>query len=156
MKQLSIYEDLSLGGSAMPSQADLEAPRLENQEINQTQTPANVTEIIITHERTNAFQMLLPMLTHLNQDQRWLAWVDPPIQMLKKWREQHQGLLGNDIMVIRSDKNQSALDLSEKALRAGTCHAVIVWSENLSQDQFEALEAASAEGNSHGIVLRSR
>lgn len=122
----------------------------------QEDVPANVTEIIIAKDKADRVQMLLPMLTHLNQDARWLAWVDPPIQLLKRWREQSDKLCNDDIMIIRSDANHSALELSQRALRAGTCHAVIVWTEHLSQEQFDALEQASAEGDSHGIVLRSR
>lgn len=116
---------------------------------------ANVTEIIIAREKADSFQMILPMLNHLNQESRWLAWIDPPIELLKKWRNQSE-LDTGDIMVIRSDEKRSALELTQKALRAGTCHAAIVWTDNLNSSDFSALEAASAEGNSHGIVLRYR
>ena len=38
----------------------------------------NVTEIILPEEQVENFQLLLPMLTQLNQEKRWLAWIDPP------------------------------------------------------------------------------
>lgn len=119
-------------------------------------TKANVTEIIIAKDKADSVQLILPMLTHLNQEKRWLAWIDPPIQLLKQWKSMPQNLNTNDIMVIRSTDRKSALDLTEQALEAGTCHAVIVWTKQLSQEAFMKLEHASAKGNSHGIALRYR
>ncbi|TNC82073.1 MAG: LexA family transcriptional regulator [Oleiphilus sp.] len=175
MKQLSMY-DQTLGSTA--SVADTTLPELaafhtletapeakrdsglsyasDAPDCQPEPIPANVTEIIIAKDKSDRVQMLLPMLTHLSQDARWLAWVDPPLQLLKRWREQAGNIRNDDIMIIRSDSRNSALELTQRALRAGTCHAVIVWTEHLSQDQFNALEQASAEGDSHGIVLRSR
>lgn len=117
---------------------------------------ANVTEIIIAKDKADSVQMVLPMLTHLSQEQRWLAWIDPPMQLLKQWRATPQNWNTNEIMILRSNDRKSALELSEQALNAGTCHAVIVWTEQLKQDAFARLEQASAQGNSHGIVLRYR
>lgn len=117
---------------------------------------ANVTEIILTKEKADCIQLLLPMLTHLNQDQRWLAWVDPPIQLLKQWGQEHDTSATEDIMILRSNDNHSAFELTEKALKAGTCHAVIVWTDKLSNEEFYKLESASSQGDSHGIILRYR
>ena len=176
MKQLSIYDELPAYHPALEtpgkldisqlSKAECEAHSLHNVNVDADiqsvpeekaePVQANVTEIIITKDQADKFQMLLPMLTQLNQEERWLAWVDPPIQLLKQWRSKTDHSLSDDIMIIRSDEKSPALELTKKALRAGTCHAVIVWTEHLSQDQFNALEEASAEGNSHGIVLRYR
>jgi cell division inhibitor SulA len=116
---------------------------------------ANVTEIIIAKSKSDSVQMLLPMLTRLNQEQRWLALIDPPCELLKRWKEERQADL-DEIMVLRSNEKSSASDLCEKALATGTCHAAILWSQGLSNDAFERLEKASIEGDSHGIVVRSR
>jgi len=117
---------------------------------------ANVTEIILTRDKADCIQLLLPMLTHLNQDHRWLAWVDPPIQLLKQWGQEHDTSATEDIMILRSNDNYSAFELTEKALNAGTCHAVIVWTDKLSNEEFSKLESASSKGDSHGIILRYR
>jgi cell division inhibitor SulA len=174
MKQLSIYEDLerynnhsyatdhdsTCGNNALANNSVSTAlpatKSTDNNAIAPAKVEANVTEIIIAKDKADNVQMLLPMLTHLNQDKRWLAWIDPPMQLLKQWREKTHGMMNDDIMVVRSDNKTPALELTQKALKAGTCHAVIVWTEKLSNEQFEALESASAVGNSHGIVLRYR
>lgn len=116
---------------------------------------ANVTEIIIAKSKADRVQMLLPMLTRLNQEKRWLAWIDPPIELLKRWKQERQDGL-EEIMILRSSEKADATNLCEKALAAGTCHAVILWTEGLTNEAFEKLEDASIVGDSHGIVFRSR
>lgn len=122
----------------------------------QTKFPANVTEIVLTKDKIDSIQLILPMLINLHQEKRWLAWIDPPIQLLKEWQKTHNEAALNDIMILRSNENLSVFELSKRALSAGTCHAVIAWTNNLSQDEFSKLEHASSKGNSHGIILKSR
>ena len=80
----------------------------------------------------------------------------PPIQLLKEWQKTHNNAALNDIMILRSNDNLSVFELSKRALTAGTCHAVIAWTDSLNQDEFSKLEEASSKGNSHGIILKSR
>lgn len=148
MKQLNIYDSYNTASATQ----DYHHNECES---GSDANKANVTEIIIARDKANSIPMLLPMLTHLNQESRWLALIDPPTELLQQWREQ-PSLNTNDIMVIHSDDKHDSADLCSKALSAGTCHAVVVWTEGLSKAQFEAFELASASGNSHGIVLRHR
>jgi cell division inhibitor SulA len=101
------------------------------------------------------FQLLLPMLTQLNQERRWLAWIDPPQALVSKWQTTH-GIVTSELLVLRSTRDYSAFELAEIALGAGTCHAVVMWTSRLSSGDFGALEQASARGNSHGVILRTR
>lgn len=115
----------------------------------------NVTEIILPERQIENFQLLLPMLTQLNQEQRWLAWIDPPQALVSKWQTMH-GIVASELLVLRSSEEFSAQDLAERALSAGTCHAVVLWTQKLGRQAFDALQQASAKGNSHGVVLRQR
>jgi cell division inhibitor SulA len=128
----------------------------ETELVEEKVFPANVTEIVLTKDKIDSIQLVLPMLINLHQEKRWLAWIDPPIQLLKEWQKTHNDSALNDIMILRSNDNLSVFELSKRALTAGTCHAVIAWTNNLSQDQFSKLETASSKGNSHGIILKSR
>jgi cell division inhibitor SulA len=101
------------------------------------------------------FQLLLPMLTQLNQEKRWLAWIDPPQALVSKWQKMH-GIVASELLVLRSTAELPAQQLAERALRAGTCHAVVMWTEKLARSALASLQKASAEGNSHGVVLRQR
>lgn len=115
----------------------------------------NVTEIIMPAGQVENFQLLLPMLTQLNRERRWLAWIDPPVALVSKWQKLH-GIVAGEILVLRSTADYPARVLAERALGAGTCHAVVMWTDKLSRKTFESLQEASACGNSHGVVLRQR
>jgi cell division inhibitor SulA len=179
MKQLSIYDNEYLNqynntnktGAKVTSTATCHHLTISSSEAKsttfysqaeQTSTneervfPANVTEIVLTKDKIDSIQLILPMLINLHQEKRWLAWIDPPIQLLKEWQKTHNDSALNDIMILRSNDNLSVFELSKRALTAGTCHAVIAWTNNLSQDEFSKLEEASSKGNSHGIILKSR
>lgn len=115
----------------------------------------NVTEIILPQGQIENFQLLLPMLTQLNQEERWLAWIDPPGALVQKW-QQHHGIVPGQLLVLRSSEQHDALEMAERALAAGTCQAVVLWSGKLTKSAHSRLEKASAKGNSHGVVLRKR
>ncbi|WP_323754144.1 cell division inhibitor SulA [Marinobacter sp.] len=115
----------------------------------------NVTEIILPEGQVENFQLLLPMLTQLNQEKRWLAWIDPPQSLVGKWQNMH-GIVTGEILVLRSTPEIPAQQLAELALGAGTCHAVVLWTNKLARSAFESLQKASSKGNSHGVVLRQR
>ncbi len=116
----------------------------------------NVTEIIMPAGQVENMQLLLPMLTQLNQERRWLAWIDPPQALMHKWQQMH-GIVAGELLVLRSSDQHDALTIAERALAAGTCHAVVMWTAGaLGAPAFSKLQSASAVGNSHGVVLRQR
>lgn len=179
MKQLSIYDNEfiddfdnthqiksatrpSISSSTLNISRDITDPsittvyREQAKPVEQIAHPANVTEIVLTKDKVQSIQLILPMLINLHQEKRWLAWIDPPIQLLKEWQKTHNNTALNDIMILRSNENLSVFELSKRALTAGTCHAVIAWTNTLNQDEFAKLESASSKGNSHGIILKSR
>lgn len=164
MKQLSIYEDVYLAGLDKQCSPEPIHFSAKAQEANTSYSgpssvssdTSKVTEIVLTQNKADSIQLILPMLINLHQEMRWLAWIDPPIQLLKEWQKTHKEKALNEIMLLRSNDSFSVFELSKRALEAGTCHAVIAWTNTLSPDQFSSLEEASATGNSHGIILRSR
>ncbi|MBE0485327.1 SulA-like leucine-rich domain-containing protein [Marinobacter sp.] len=115
----------------------------------------NVTEIILPEGQADNVQLLLPMLTQLNQEKRWLALIDPPQSLVGKWQKMHS-IAVTEILVLRSTPDFSAQQLAERALGVGTCHAVVLWTNKLARSAFESLQKASAQGDSHGVVLRHR
>jgi cell division inhibitor SulA len=116
----------------------------------------NVTEIILPAGQVENMQLLLPMLTQLNRERRWLAWIDPPAELVQKWQQIH-GIVTGEILVLRSTHTHDGLTLAKRALGAGTCHAVVMWTpERLGGAAFKSLQSASAQGQSHGVILRQR
>ncbi len=163
MEQMSFNQNLAYNPNALSCSVPATAARerrsviraRRSPESNETKVSGNVTEIILPEGQVENFQLLLPMLTQLNQEKRWLAWIDPPQALVSKWQKMH-GIVAGELLVLRSTSDYSAQELAERALSAGTCHAVVMWTRKLGRAVFESLQKASAEGNSHGVVLRQR
>lgn len=130
--------------------------RTRRREHPMAEESGNVTEIILPRGQVENFQLLLPMLTQLNQEKRWLAWIDPPQALVSKWQKMH-GIVASELLVLRSTAELPAQQLAERALRAG--HPATRWScgrKSWPVPALASLQKASAEGNSHGVVLRQR
>lgn len=163
MEQLSFNQNTAWQQSIMPCPAPEYTARKQRTVIRARQKPAtespvpagNVTEIILPEGQVENFQLLLPMLTQLNQEKRWLAWIDPPQALVSKWQRMH-GIVTGELLVLRSTAEYPARQLAEIALSAGTCHAVVMWTGKLGKTAFASLQEAAAKGNSHGVVLRQR
>ncbi|MEH6444164.1 MAG: SulA-like leucine-rich domain-containing protein [Oceanospirillaceae bacterium] len=126
-------------------------------ETNNSSTglPGKITEIITSDEQSSNLAMLLPLLATLSKDDRWFAWVSPP-KNLPKTLLKEAGVALNKVMLLYPDEQNSALNLARKALSAGTCHAVISWTGNLSEHELANLQHSANLGASHAIVIRSR
>ncbi|MDL0430090.1 SulA-like leucine-rich domain-containing protein [Marinobacter sp. TBZ242] len=162
MEQLSFNQNLAYvhgsGRFVGPEAAGLsshDAERASSPGARPAQPAGNVTEIILPEGQVENFQLLLPMLTQLNQEKRWLAWIDPPQSLVSKWQTM-RGIVAGELLVLRSTSDYPARQLAERALSAGTCHAVVMWTRKLGREALTSLEQASARGNSHGVVLRQR
>jgi cell division inhibitor SulA len=162
MEQLSFNQNLAYahGGGRFvgPEAAALSSHDVKRETVTRSrpaQPTGNVTEIILPEGQVENFQLLLPMLTQLNQEKRWLAWIDPPQSLVSKWQTM-RGIVAGELLVLRSTSDYPARQLAERALSAGTCHAVVMWTRKLGREALASLEQASARGNSHGVVLRQR
>lgn len=162
MEQLSFNQNpvFAHGGGRMirpeaAGSSSHDAVRVPSSRVQPARPTGNVTEIILPEGQVENFQLLLPMLTQLNQEKRWLAWIDPPQSLVSKWQTM-RGIVAGELLVLRSTADYPARELAERALSAGTCHAVVMWTRKLGREALESLEQASARGNSHGVVLRQR
>jgi len=160
---MSFNQNLAYNPNALSCSVPATAARERRSVIRARRSPepteakvaGNVTEIILPEGQVENFQLLLPMLTQLNQEKRWLAWIDPPQALVSKWQKMH-GIVAGELLVLRSTPDYPAQELAERALSAGTCHAVVMWTRKLGRAALESLQKASAEGSSHGVVLRQR
>jgi len=113
MEQLSLTPYAESGKSEQTLPAP---PRGQPATTPDTSEQANVTEIILPAEQVENFQLLLPMLTQLNREERWLAWIDPPAGLVQKW-QQHHGIIQHQLLILRSSTQHSAEILAEKPSR---------------------------------------
>ncbi|MFT6915958.1 MAG: cell division inhibitor SulA [Motiliproteus sp.] len=114
-----------------------------------------ITQIIMQDEDEYNFQLLMPLLAQLSRDDRWFAWIAPPLKLPKRWLLE-AGIDINKIMMLQPRGSHDTLALARKALATGTCHAVISWPGQISQEQLQQLEQAAQTGSSHAIVIQPR
>jgi len=99
--------------------------------------------------------MLMPLLAKLSHEDRWFAWISPPIN-LPKALLQDAGIDLKKVILLYPDEHNSTQQLAEKALSTGTCHAVISWIGDISDDAFQRLQTSAKKGVSNGILIRRR
>jgi cell division inhibitor SulA len=114
-----------------------------------------ITQIIMADQHEYNFQLLMPLLAQLSQDDRWFAWIAPPLKLPKQWLLE-AGIDINKIMMLQPSENNDTLELARKALNTGTCHAVISWPGQLDTEELEQLEQAARHGRSHAILIQPR
>tara|TARA_R110001583_G_scaffold24026_2_gene88060 strand:+ start:5422 stop:5868 length:447 start_codon:yes stop_codon:yes gene_type:complete len=114
-----------------------------------------ITQIIMQDEDEYNFQLLMPLLAQLSRDDRWFAWIAPPLKLPKHWLLE-AGIDINKIMMLQPRGGHDTLALARKALATGTCHAVISWPGQISPEQLKLLEDAAQSGKSHAIVIQPR
>ena len=135
-------------------------PKTERNQIHQkpTSTKADfgkITEIVTSSSELNDIPLLMPLLAQLSHEDRWFAWISPPVNLPRSLL-QNAGIDLNKVILLYPDAQHSVLQLAKKALSAGTCHAVISWAEEISEHEIKNLEQSARQGRSNGILIRRR
>ncbi|MDH2436096.1 SulA-like leucine-rich domain-containing protein [Pokkaliibacter sp. MBI-7] len=117
---------------------------------------AGITEVVVNQQRDGKELWLLPMLAQLNVDDRWFTWVAPPNNLEKDWLLT-VGIDLNKCILLKPCRGHDVYNLSRRALRQGNCHLVVNWPEKeISSAEYEGLEQAALDGDSHCILIRTR
>jgi len=115
-----------------------------------------LTEIILPQEGIGGLSLLMPALAKLSRARRWLAWVSPP-HIPYAPALAYAGIDLSRVLLVRPKARTDGLWALEQTLRAGTCGAVIAWpAAGLSPRQLRRLQLAAEEGNTWGILFRTR
>ncbi len=112
-----------------------------------------VTEIVVPDKEPQTLAMLLPLLTQLSFDQRWLLWLTPPAGLAKPMLQQADIDL-NKVMLLNADIHHSTHNLACRALQTGTSHLVISTENGFDAKEMAELKDAARLGQSHAIVIR--
>ena len=135
-------------------------PKTELNQIHQKSNSTKVdfgkiTEIVTSSGELNDIPLLMPLLAQLSHEDRWFAWISPPVNLPRSLL-QNAGIDLNKVILLYPDSQHSVLQLAKKALSAGTCHAVISWAEEISEHEIKNLEQSAQQGRSNGILIRRR
>lgn len=114
---------------------------------------AALSEILFAHEGIGELRLLLPALTRVTRQKRWIAFVAPPYIPYAPALA-HAGLDLSHVLLVRPPARRDALWAVEQALRAGTCGVVLAWLAHADFDTLRRLQLAAEAGNSWGVLFR--
>ncbi len=137
---------------SLPTQRRFAEKRTPLQAINHA-LAGKVTEIVVPDKEPQTLAMLLPLLTQLSFDQRWLLWLTPPAGVAKPMLQQADIDLSK-VMLLNASLHHSPHDLACRALQTGTSHLVISTEKGFDSTEMAALKDAARLGQSHAIIIR--
>ena len=113
----------------------------------------SVTEIQTRASTDRSLALVLPALAQLSRERRWLAWIAPP-NMPAESELAAAGVDLSRVLVVYPRACADGLRAVERALRAGTCGAVLAWLSGADHDDLHRLRSAAVDGQSWGVMFR--
>lgn len=112
------------------------------------------SELALRGAAGHCLHLLAPILRELsqNQDARWLTLVAPPASLTQTWLRD-AGLNRERILLLHPRQGQSALELTEEALKLGRSHTVISWLHPVERDTRLRLAKAARTGQAQSLNI---
>mgnify|MGYP000051488982 CR=1 FL=1 len=118
------------------------------------QPQSGISEIILTSDSALQPIYLLPILSQMSLDKRWLMWIADEPSINRKWVSA-LGIDASQILHINAE-DHCFHQVCCKALAAGTGHLIIEWMGKISETELSELDQAAKLGNSHALLIRRR
>lgn len=115
--------------------------------------PRALTEILPEGEGIGELRLLLPALSALTREGKWLAWINPPhVPYAPALSAGHVDL--GRMMLVQPDDPAEALWAAEEALKSPVCGAVLFWPGRIDDKQLRRLQRAAEAGNTWAVLFR--
>jgi cell division inhibitor SulA len=129
--------------------------RLGRVESNNSMTNnAGISEIILSTDSALQPIYLLPLLSQMSLDKRWLMWLADEPAINRDWVSA-LGIDASHVLHISAEPD-CFHRVCCKALAAGTGHLIIEWPGQIDAEQLSELEEAARIGSSHALLIRRR
>jgi cell division inhibitor SulA len=115
---------------------------------------AGISEIILAADSALQPIYLLPLLSQMSLDKRWLMWLAEEPSINRHWASA-LGIDASQVLHINAE-HECFHRVCCKALAAGTGHLIIEWPGQISSEQLKELEDAAIIGSSHALLIRRR
>jgi hypothetical protein len=110
-----------------------------------------LTELLIERPGIGELRFLLPALSQLAREDRWLAFIAPPYQLYVPSLA-GSGIDPSRLVCVRTTVPQEQLWAAEQALRSNACAAVVMWPSQLDEKAARRFQLAAAEGRCFGVL----
>lgn len=114
-----------------------------------------MTEILIPPSGRVGLGLVMPLLRRLTQEQKWVAWIDPPHLPYAPALSRQLGTGLSRLVVVRTRSREDGLWALEQSLRSGACGAVLAWLETEEEPRcLRRLQLGAEAGGACGILFR--
>jgi hypothetical protein len=113
-----------------------------------------VSELLFARAGIGELALVVPALARLSREGRWLVLVAPPYVPYAPALTRAGVDLARAI-VVEPRAPRDALWVSEQALRAGACGAVLLWKDDIEPRALRRLQLAAETGGGLGMLFRS-
>ena len=110
-----------------------------------------LTELLVERPGIGELRFLLPALSRLAREDRWLAFIAPPY-LLYAPALAASGIDPARLVCVQTSSPQEQLWAAEQALRSNACAAVVMWPRNLDEKSARRFQLAAAEGRCLGVL----
>ncbi len=116
---------------------------------------AGLAEFMLSTQGLGELQLLIPLLKRLSEEDRWIAWVNPPFLPYAPALAE-QGIDLNKILLIHPKNHKDALWAMECASKSGTCSIVLGWldEQQITTKDTRRLQLAAKTGNTFSCLFR--
>lgn len=128
-----------------------EAKTLESVLPTQGWPQAELSEVC-SADSENVLQLLLPTLTKLNAQNRWITLISPPADINQKLFA-YYGIDPSRVLLIHPKNDVDDKVTMNKALKNGTSGIVILWASQLNKRYLAQWRKSVKQGNSTGIIV---
>ena len=111
-----------------------------------------LTEILSNGAGVGELQLVMPALSRLSAQGRWIAWVAPP-HIPYAPALAARGVDLSRQLLVHSRSNADALWALEQVLRSGSCGAVLAWPGRTDERGLRRLQLAAEAGHSWGLLF---
>jgi cell division inhibitor SulA len=98
---------------------------------------------------------LWPLLAARSGEQRWQFWIAPPEWPTANLLKAH-GVDPSRVRLVHLSSDSDPLPVVERALRAGTCGAVLAWPKGVDATQWSRIRQAASENQALAVLMPSQ
>jgi hypothetical protein len=113
-----------------------------------------LTELLVERPGIGELRFLLPALSLLSSEDRWLAFIAPPYQLYVPSLA-GSGIDPGRLVCVRTSSPREQLWAAEQAMRSNACAAVLMWPAQLDEKAARRFQLAAEEGRCFGVLYGS-
>jgi hypothetical protein len=114
-----------------------------------------LTDILMARQGIGALRLLMPALSQLSHDDRWICWVAPP-HIPYAPALMAAGIDLSRVLLVHPKARQDGMWAVEQSLRSGNCGAVLAWPALGDTSVLRRLQLAAEAGDALGFLFRSQ